>query len=156
MKLLEEKILFEMSQVTTIESKSFDACIWVHPSPNRNGAYFKMYDAISIEHSKGCARIDFSNPSYMVHVDEMGKNQWKLSNREIKELITFMNDSNDTAPNVSNWIYCKWIWNRDLCSQLGMSLKFGKYVAGEYDKDERMPHNFVKSDQAMPDYLQLK
>lgn len=156
MKIINEKILYEMSQVNIMRGDKVNACIWVHPSPDRNGTYFKMYNGLSIQKATKIARINFNIPSYESHVDEMGKGSWKLIGVEIKELISFMNSPYSRKSIYTNWDYCKWIWNRDLCSQLGIILDMDDYFDGVYDTDTRMPDNYVKYSQLMPDYSKLK
>lgn len=156
MKLLkEERILCEMSQVGAVKGDKLDACIWVHPSPDRNGAYFKFYNALSVGKATHCARINFTSPTYETHKDEMGKPPWILRVWEIQELITFMEKTYSKKSNFTNWDYCKWIWNRDLCTQFGIVLDQDEYMDGVYNLSE-MPINFLKSDLEMPNYLNLK
>ena len=153
MKLLQEFVeLDEMSRVANMFE--LGACIWVDPSPNRNGHYFKLYDNLSPSRADRIARINYTEPRYEEH-NTPGKEPWVLTSDEIKSLIEFLNDTaEEPYNNYTNWQVAVYLWNYEYFSQKGIPIKLSKFFAGDYDKIIQ-DKNFMASTIEIPDYTKL-
>lgn len=154
MKILKEEILYEMSRVANMSN--MDASIWVHPSQDRNGPYFKIYNSIGELKATKCARIRFDIPKYETH-KEQGKRLWKLTKSEIRELMEFFN-SGYKKENYTYWDRCKWMWNEEIFSNMGIRLVDDEYFSGKCDTEDVTTEdkNYLRLDLKMPDYLTLE
>lgn len=154
MKLWEEKILMEMSRVANV--REMDASIWVHPSSNRSGPYFKVYNSLSQTKATKCARIRFDIPKYEIH-KATSKGSWELNTSEIKELMQFFNTKYNGFE-YTNWDRCKWIWNDEIYSNMGVMLESFDYFSGkcDIDMDREKNKNYLRLDFGMPNYLELR
>ena len=93
--------LYEMSMAWI--SKQNNKCVWVENPSGHNNKYFKYLNGASYQKADKVARISMLKPAYLEHVDYDGKDNWKLTSKERKELIDLMSQTNKKYAPCTNW-----------------------------------------------------
>lgn len=132
----------------------------VNPDSNRVGeAYFKYYDDAHYSKANHVARISFMDAKYIKH--HRGKKQWKLTKRDIRNLVEFLNNRHKAFVNLTNWDVAKFFWNLEYGNFYAdypvdnYETEMDAYFDGYYDnlKENKNNPSYVPSYQEMPDYV---
>lgn len=123
--------LYEMSKAFGLDKPR--STVWVENPNNWNNKYFKLYNNTSILKATKVARISMLNPIYLEHVDELGKEDWKLQKRDIKKLAKELDDPS-SYDNITKWELLIMTYNNDNFNIDPADLQTGKMTKDEYEK----------------------
>lgn len=98
-KLVEPLNEMSMAWVDTNSNK----CAWVENPTTHENDYFKYLNSFSYRKADSIARISLKEPKYLSHKNLDGKKDWKLTNKEKKELISLMNKPSKVHKGFTNW-----------------------------------------------------
>lgn len=138
-----DMILNEMS-MAWVDQKG-NKCCWIENSNNHNNQYFKYLDSFSYRKANSIARISLREPKYIIHKNIDGKSNWKLNNKEKKELIKLMNEPSESYEGLTNWQTTLVQYNFD-----NFYIPPIQTIKGTFDK-EKYPNAF-DINYRMPDY----
>ena len=159
----------DLSQLEPIESMSrigldrdSNMLYYVNPDTNRVGEpYFKVYDNITHGKATHIARISFLEPRYIIHRDEAGKQQWKLSSAEKKKMIKYLQKKSGFFK-MTLFQYSMYLWNNEFgfFDKIELPTQYENtmiaYSKGFYDSTAISRHpSYLRSDIVMPDYMLL-
>lgn len=143
---LEKFAIVEMAMAWI--DKQNNVCAWVENLSGRNNKYFKYINSTSYTKATKVARISMFTEEYLIHKDPAGKQAWKLTNLEKKQLLNLLNSDNKEYKSITNWQAILVPYNKD---------NFGLFVQetiNGFDKEE-YPDAFP-IDYPMPNYLELQ
>lgn len=141
-----EMILNEMSMAWV--DKKGNKCCWIENVNNYNNDYFKYLDSLSYRKANCIARISLREPKYVIHKNIDGKVNWKLNNKEKKELIELMNQPSLSHDGLTNWQSTLVQYNFD-----NFYISPIETINGSFDK-QKYPKAF-DINYPMPDYMKL-
>lgn len=138
--------LNEMS-MAWVDTKA-QRCVWVENPNTHETDYFKYYNSFSYHKADAVARISLLEPKYIKHRNLDGKNAWKLTNKEKRELIRLMNAPSKVHAGFTNWQATLIQYNFD-----NFFIQPEDTINRAFNKEE-FPDAF-DVDYPMPDYMQL-
>ena len=130
--------IYEMARVGNIRTQKLKPfSVWIHPSNDRAGAYFKVINEISWDKHTRSARFDFRTGEFIKHKPE--STIWlNFSNKEKKALIDWFKttspiqiDFKDSEGNNKRTTFTRWQatifqWNTELGYADDMDFNFEK------------------------------
>ena len=150
-----EKINNKLEELFSITEMSMawrsiqnNRCVWVENPTGYNNKYFKYLNGPSYKKASKVARISLMSPTYLNHKNADGKDNWILTTKEKKELVTLMQENNKTYPTLTNWQVTLLTYNWD-----NFELDVENIINRTYDK-QKFP-NVIDIDTPMPDYTKL-
>lgn len=166
-------ILHEWSCHRCFCDVDFYGAIWVHDFLNKNEEpYFFITDSPYLQDTTKIAVLNFKNPKYhyrgIFKKDNVKRNGWELSEKEINELIEFLNKPSDTkneyCGGILESVYKKYVKKYGNTNWQKLIFEYNHNTAGwgwgdngfdippEEDKTqyEALPFNL-----AIPDYTKL-
>lgn len=138
--------MYEMSMAWI--SKQNNKCVWVENPSGHNNKYFKYLNGASYQKADRVARISMLKPAYLEHVDYDGKDNWKLTSKEKKELVDLMRQTNKKYAPCTNWQAVLITYNED-----NFAIDFDETINGTFDKTE-FP-DALDINYPMPEYTKL-
>lgn len=141
-------VFFEMATIATGNNLNIN----VNPETNRLSiAYFKVLNAKSFRAATKIARLHFKDSGMEYHRDSLGKQQWILNSREIKNIIKLLESKHADYNGYTNWQVACYQWNFEngLINQ-GIHDYFNGKYDHVYDNDSRLKEAYVPSTQQMP------
>ena len=130
-------------------SKQNNRCVWVENPSGYNNRYFKYLDGVTFGQANRCARISLLKPEYIQHSNYGNKQNWRLTDKEKKELIMLMNQSNKKYQGCNNWQATLITYNED-----NFGIDFDETINNTFDK-KKYPKAF-DINTPMPNYMELK
>lgn len=144
---LDEALQLNEMSMAWVDKKT-NKCCWVENANTHNNEYFKYFDSFSYRKADAVARISLKEPKYLDHKNFDGKNNWKLNNKEKKELIELMNEPSKVHEGLSNWQTTLVQYNFD-----NFWISPLETINNTFDK-EKYPKAFTL-DTPMPNYMEL-
>ena len=142
----EYNVVTEMATVAISEELSLR--IEVHPDRNRRGnPYFKVLNTPAYRKglSKVC-RLHFMDSEMEYHTGD-GMLDWKINNRDIKNIKDFMRSFNKREKKYTNWQMACYLWNLEY--NFFTDDDPDKYFSGIWDADNKDHPSYVPSTQEM-------
>ena len=142
------------NEMATI-ARDQDEGILISVNPEREHLtipYFKVYDSYSVDTAKRVARLHFKDSGMEYHKDPLGKMQWVINNRDVKNIRKVLQKRSKRDKPYTYWqIACfQWNYENGLIDD-----NINQYFAGKYDEmfegDTRLEKAYVPSTQEMPD-----
>lgn len=132
-KLQQAMPLNEMSMAWDYTNKNKSYCAWVEGPMGVDNRYFKFYNNDSPAYASKVARIRIDRAEYVGgnhnESNKQGKvENWILTNREKRLLITLLNSPSDDNVNCTKWQDILIRWNRD-----NFRIPANKTVTGQID-----------------------
>ena len=156
--MLENYTLYsEMATIGINEEDNFR--VFVNPDEGRNDAYFKVCNHRKYSSSTHVLRLSFHEPKYFHHRGD-GKQLWQMTRKEIKKVISFLEDTPLEKRNQgdfqSNWELTIYLWNlecgfvnhREFSLDYPIGCRLGSTLLQE--------PQFVKMNLEMPDYTKIR
>ena len=128
--------------------KNAGKCVWVENPNTHVNKYFKYYNSFSYHKANAVARISLKEPKYLEHKNLDGKQDWKLTNKEKKELVKLMQSQSKVHKGYTNWQVTLIQYNFD-----NFFIQPEETINGTFDRQE-FPQAF-DINYPMPDYTQL-
>lgn len=127
--------------------------ISVNPERDRLSIpYFKVYDSDSVDTAKRVVRLHFKDSGMEYHKDPLGKMQWVMNNRDVKNVRKALQKKSKRDKPYTYWQMACFQWNYE--NGL-IDDDIDQYFAGicdnKYKYDRRLAMAYVPSTQKMPD-----
>ncbi len=150
--------IFCMAKIGSSEKPSF--CVWVNPDPGRVGdPYLKYYNAQNYTKAESVIRLGLKETKFIYHND--GKQSWKVTKKELKQLDDFLSKKSRKFVGVTNWQVTIYHWNyeyglidEDFPDKYASMID--AFVDGYFDTKENLSEpSYVPSNQKQPEYASL-
>lgn len=146
-----EEYYYEMATIVRDEYEG----ILISVNPERDHLtipYFKVYDSYSVDTAKHVIRLHFKNSGMEFHKDPLGKVQWILNNKDIKNIRKILQKKSKRDKLYTYWQMACFQWNYEN-GLIDDDIK--EYFSGKYDNkyinDKRLFSAYVPSTQEIPD-----
>ena len=156
-----QEYVYAMANV--FSDRNAEVGIQVNPDPLHVGLpYFKYYNSSSYSSATKIARISMTDPVYIIHRGNDGKQNWILNTGERKALYNSLHTNSSKYPGYTVWQAVILDYNNEKFESLSLeeiktcTVKNKQEWIEQYKNVSRFIDTIVPIDSPIPNYLVLK